>query len=210
VTDLAGLIEAAERGQFPPADFGVTYLPAPARTAAAVLGFTGHNVIAADVDAAWLDARVPAGDPSLPFNPPFLRDLELLLNARVNNIDMLALAPPRPGPPALALQKIEDQTHPRVRRALRYRSDVEVWSCPGGVLSIGRGLAGRWEIGLEVAPEFRGKGLGRALAEAARHLVPADRPVWAQIGVGTAASVRAFLAAGFVPIGEEALLVRQR
>lgn len=207
MSDLAGLIEAVERGDFPPVDFGVTHLSAPSRATAAVLGFTGHNVIAADVDAAWLDARVPAGDPSLPFNPPFLRDLELLLNARVNNIDMLALAAPLPGPPRLALAKIEDQTHPRVRRALRYRDDVEVWSCPGGVLSIGRGLAGRWEIGLEVSPECRGKGLGRALAEAATHLVPETRPIWAQIGVGNAASLRAFLAAGFIPVGEEALLV---
>jgi L-amino acid N-acyltransferase YncA len=53
----------------------------------------------------------------------------------------------------------------------------------------------------------RNSGLGRRLAVAARHLVP-DRPVWAQIAPGNAASVRAFLAAGFRPVGAEALLVR--
>ncbi|NUR85978.1 MAG: GNAT family N-acetyltransferase, partial [Nonomuraea sp.] len=33
-------------------------------------------------------------------------------------------------------------------------------------------------------------------------------PLWAQVAPGNAASVRAFLAAGYVPIGAEALLVR--
>lgn len=208
MTGLVGLIEAVERGEFPPTDMGVTHLPAPAPGEAAVLGFTAHNVVAADVDPQWLADVLPPGDPSLAFNPPFLRALEERLDRRVNNIDILTLAPPRSGPPDVALQKIEDQTHPRVRRALRYRTDVSVWSCAGGVLSIGRGLGGRWEVGLEVEPAYRGKGLGRALAAAASHLVPEDRPIWAQIGVGNAASVRAFLAAGFIPVGEEALLVR--
>ena len=208
MTGLAGLIEAVERGEFPPTDMGVTHLPAPAPSKAAVLGFTAHIVVAADVDPQWLADVLPPGDPSLAFNPPFLRVLEELLDLRVNNIDILTLAPPRSGPPEVALQKIEDQTHPRVRRALRYRTDVSVWSCAGGVLSIGRGLGGRWEIGLEVEPAYRRKGLGRALAAAASHLVPEDRPIWAQIGVGNAASIRAFLAAGFIPVGQEALLVR--
>lgn len=64
--------------------------------------------------------------------------------------------------------------------------------------------AGRWPI--EVDPGYRGHGLGRALASAARHLVPGDRPVWAQIAPANAASVRTFLAAGFRPVGAEALL----
>jgi RimJ/RimL family protein N-acetyltransferase len=37
--------------------------------------------------------------------------------------------------------------------------------------------------------------------------VPAEAVVWAQIAPGNAASVRAFLAAGFQPVGAEALLV---
>ena len=60
---------------------------------------------------------------------------------------------------------------------------------------------------LAVDERVQGQGLGRALAAAARHLVPEDRPVWAQIAPGNAASVRAFLAAGYSPIGAEALLV---
>jgi GNAT superfamily N-acetyltransferase len=78
-----------------------------------------------------------------------------------------------------------------------------------GVL-IGRGVAGRWEVALEVEPGYRGKGLGRELAVAARHLVPDGAALWAQIAPGNAASVRAFLAAGYRPAGAEVLLLRLR
>jgi len=77
---------------------------------------------------------------------------------------------------------------------------------PGGVVLIGRGIAGRWEVAVEVDEDQRGHGLGRSLARAARHLVPGGAPLWAQISPGNAASVRAFLAAGFQPVGSEALL----
>ena len=59
----------------------------------------------------------------------------------------------------------------------------------------------------EVDPGYRGRGLGRGLAAAARHLVPGGAPLWAQIAPGNAASVRAFLAAGYVLVGAEALLL---
>lgn len=57
---------------------------------------------------------------------------------------------------------------------------------------------------MEVAEEVRHRGLGRALATAARHL--ADEPVWAQVALGNARSLRAFQAAGYRPVGAEALL----
>ena len=44
---------------------------------------------------------------------------------------------------------------------------------------------------------------------AARHLVPPGTPVWAQVAPANAASVRAFLAAGFRPVGAEVLLARE-
>jgi hypothetical protein len=44
------------------------------------------------------------------------------------------------------------------------------------------------------------------LAAAARHLVPDGRPIWGQVAPGNAASLRAFLAAGYVPVGAEVLL----
>jgi L-amino acid N-acyltransferase YncA len=71
-------------------------------------------------------------------------------------------------------------------------------------------VAGRWEAAIEVDPQCRGNGLGSRLASAARHLVPDRAPVWAQIAPGNAASVRAFIRAGFRPIGAEALLTPAR
>ena len=74
------------------------------------------------------------------------------------------------------------------------------------MLLLGRGVAGRWEVAVEVDPGHRGAGLGRALVTAARHLIPDGAALWAQIAPGNAFSVRAFLAAGFRPVGAEALL----
>lgn len=207
---LAALLEGIERGEFPPADMGVTLVSPPSARDSAVLSTTAHVIVAADVTADWLAAHLPPRDPGAAFNPPFLGPLADVTGRRVNNIDVLALTPPRSGPPALSLSAIHDHDHPRVRRARRYRDDVTVYACDGGVLTIGRGLAGRWEVGLEVDPAYRGKGLGRAMAQAAAHLAPDERPIWAQIAAGNAASLRAFLAVGYRPVGQEALLVTHR
>lgn len=139
-------------------------------------------------------------------NPPFLTALCARLDQRMNNIDLVMLARPLTGAPPLSLDEVTDRGHPRVIRALRYRDDVRVWTCPGGMVLLGRGLGGRWEMAVEVDESARGRGLGRALALAARHLVPEERPLWAQVAPGNAASVRTILAAGYVPGGAEALL----
>ncbi len=46
---------------------------------------------------------------------------------------------------------------------------------------VGRGLCGRWEVGYEVEPEHRNAGRGRRLVAAARRLVPAGEPLFAQV-----------------------------
>lgn len=166
-------------------------------------------MIVADVDAAWVATRLPDGDLSAPLCPPFLSALAARLGRRVNSVDMLSVARPLPGRAVPGLRPVGAGEHPRLRRALRYRDDVRAWSVDGGLVVIGRGLAGRWEAAIEVEPAARGRGLGRALARAARALVPSEAPVWAQIAPGNAASVRAFLAAGFRPVGAEALLVNR-
>ena len=122
----------------------------------------------------------------------------------MNSIDIVMIAPRLIGRPPVPLSGVEARHHPRVQRALRYRE--EVWVTEGGLLVLGRGVGGRWELAVEVEPEHRSRGLGRALAIAGRHLVPGTA-LWAQITPGNSASVRAFLAAGFTPVGAEALLV---
>ncbi len=206
MTSLAGLLAQVERGEALPTDPRLSIVPAPDGNPA-VLSFPGRIVIAAELDPAWVAAHVPDGDLSAPMNPPFLHACERKLGRRVNSVDVLLLGPAAAGPPEVALREVADLDHPRVRRARRYRPHLRVLTTEGGVLVVGQGLAGRWEAAIEVDPAHRGRGLGRALASAARHLVPAGRPVWAQANPGNAASVRAFLAAGYRPVGAEALLV---
>jgi hypothetical protein len=100
--------------------------------------------------------------------------------------------------------------HPRVARSRAYREDLHVYSDPDGaaVLMLGHGLAGRWEVSIEVDPGQRDRGLGRTLAAAARRLVPQDEPLFAQVTPGNVASLRAFLAAGYRPIGSEVLFLK--
>ncbi|GIJ52047.1 N-acetyltransferase [Virgisporangium aliadipatigenens] len=202
---LEEVLAAVEDGVYPEPDGAVVAVPAVSGAKAGVVGFTGR-VYVVGVDQAFVDARLRTWDLGHAFVPPFLADLVDAFGVAPESVDMLGLASPLPGPPPLALTPIEDRDHPRVRRALGYRTEVRVWSCTGGTLILGRGLAGRREIALEVDPEHRGRGLGRALATSARHLT--DGPLWAQIAPGNAASVRALLDAGFRPVGQEVLLVR--
>jgi len=205
---LVAVLDDAAAGRFPPADGGVTIVPPPSARDAGVIGFTAHAVIFIDADPGWVAAQLPAGDLSGPLTPAFLQSLCTRTNRRAHSTDMLCVAPPLPGPPEIALMPEPDLGHPRIARALHYRDEVRAWRADGGVVLIGRGVAGRWETAVEVDPERRCRGLGRALAAAARHLVPGGAPVWAQIAPANATSVRAFLAAGFKPVGAEAHLVR--
>jgi GNAT superfamily N-acetyltransferase len=203
---LAALLHDVAAGRYPPPDGSVTIFPQPSARDAGVISFTAHSVIFIDVDPVWVRGQLPPGDLSGPLLPPFLQAMCAKTGRRVNNIDLICVTAPRSGRPPLTLSPARAVSHPRVARALRYRDDVRVWEAPGGIVMLGRGVAGRWEVGIEVEPGYRGKGLGRELALAARHLVPGGAPLWAQIAPGNAASIRAFLAAGYEPVGAEALL----
>lgn len=203
---LSELLRRAAEGDPPPADGGVSVLPQGAEATPAVLAFTAHHVVVADVPEEWVRARLPVDDLSAPLNPPFLTALCAATGREVNNIDAVLVATGPAVAPGLGLTPADDRTHERVRRAEDFRTDIRVWTCPGGLVLLGRGVGGRWEVAAEVDPEFRGKGLGRALFAAARALAPQDVPVWAQVAPGNAASLRAVLAAGYRPVGAEVLL----
>jgi GNAT superfamily N-acetyltransferase len=203
---LAGILSEAAAGRFPPADGGVTILPPLSPRDPGVFGFTAHAVIVTDADRDWVLSQLPPGDLAGPLSSAFLQALCQATGRSAGSIDVLSVAEPIPGPPPLDLLPERDAEHPRVRRALRYRDDVRAWCTDGGIVLLGRGVAGRWETAIEVDPLARGRGLGRALALAARHLVPDGEPLWAQVAPANAASVRAFLAAGFESIGAEVLL----
>lgn len=203
---LAAIVEAAAGGCFPPADGGVTVVGQDGMRDAGVIAFTAHSVVFTDEDPVWVRAQLAAVgcDPlAAAMNPRFLAALLERSGRRTDTVDLLAVAAPLPGEPPVALREIDDPGHPRVVRARSRRDGVRVWAADGGVLVLGRGVAGRWEAAVEVEEAARHRGLGRALATAARHLVPG--PVWSQVAAGNARSVRAFQAAGYRPVGAESL-----
>ncbi|HVX47136.1 MAG TPA: GNAT family N-acetyltransferase [Mycobacteriales bacterium] len=201
---LPDLLAAIAAGTRLPAD-GTVDVVAPSRSGeAAVLAFTGRTLIVADVDPGWVRTVLPDGDLSAPLCPPFLTLLAERTGRTTHGIDLVSVAAPTMEPPPEGLRRTPERDHPRVRRALSYRRDVRVWTLDEGTLILGRGVGGRREVAVEVEPQHRGRGLGRILARAARSL--STEPVWAQVAPGNAASVRAFLAAGYRPVGSESLL----
>jgi hypothetical protein len=177
-----------------------------------VFGFTAHHVIAAAVDETTIRQRLDPDDLSQPMSAGFLLFLAGWLGADPGTFDLIMVAPPADrADDSLELWRRTDLSeHPRVRRASRFRPEVSIYADrqtgdPDGVLILGRGVAGRWEMAYEVAARARCRGLGRRLAAAASSLVHDDAPVFAQVAPGNVASVRACLAAGYRAIGCEVL-----
>jgi hypothetical protein len=204
--NLAEVFARIERHERLPVDPWLEFMPAPSPQRAAVLSFPAYVIVAADVDRRWVDSHLAGADFAAPSAPPFLGALERRLRLEAGALDVLLVAARLPGPPPVDLTRVNGSDHPRAARAHRYRSDVRIFTSPHGVVVLGRGVAGRWEAAVEVDLAARDQGRGRTLAVAARHLLPEDRPVWAQVAPGNAASLRAFLAAGYVPVGSEVLL----
>jgi len=129
----------------------------------------------------------------------------------VGSLDLVMVR--RAGAPVTdPLEPIDRSTHPRVRRALHHRRGVVVLGDERGIVTIGTGLAERREISIELTDVVHGNGTGRDLIAAALStsgFVDPDEFLFAQVAPGNAASVRMFLACGFVPIGSEVLLERR-
>jgi hypothetical protein len=204
---LAEVLRLAADGRFPPADGKVERLASPKDPVGAVLAFTGHHLVAADVDRRWLSSALPAGDLSAPVAASFLVALSRHIAAHPRSLDVVLAAVGDGAPPELALEEAAPGfTHPRLARATRYRREVRAFhDADGAVLVLGRGLAGRNEVAIELDARSWAQGRGRALARSALGLVPPGEAVFAQVAPGNAASIRCFLSAGYRPIGAEVL-----
>ncbi|GAP51890.1 GNAT family N-acetyltransferase [Streptomyces azureus] len=205
---LRDILDAAARGVFPPADGGTTIVSQPSARDAGVIAFTAHSVVFTDEDPDWVRRTLAGTDCdrlAATMNVRFLAALMDRTGRASDTVDVLLTGAALPGEPPLALTEIDDPGHPRVASARRRRDDVRVWAADGGVLVLGRGVAGRWEVAVEVDEGVRHRGLGRRLAAAGRHLA-GGTPVWAQVAAGNARSLRAFQAAGYRPAGSEVLL----
>ncbi len=174
---------------------------------ALVVGGTAWHVVAADVDPAWVAAQVAPDPIEVPLGARFLSALADEVGAEPGVLDAVLVAPPVPVTAGLDLVEVAPGEHPRVIRALAHRTGVRVWTTPDadGLVTLGRGVCGRWEVAVEVEPAARGRGLGTALAVASPGLVPDGAPLWAQVAPANTASLRSFLAAGWRPVAAEVL-----
>jgi len=157
-------------------------------------------------------ARLDPADVGSCVAPDFLAWLGERLGVRPGVLDVVVAAHGS-GRPTGRLRPLSNAIdHPRLRRAQRMRSEVSAWTDSGqrAIVTLGRGLGLRWEISIEVDRDHRAAGLGRRLvADALGEVFPGE-PVFAQIAAGNASSLRAFLAAGFKPIGSEVCFPRAR
>jgi hypothetical protein len=171
----------------------------------AVVGLSGHFVLAADAPEDWVREQLPEGDLLAPLGPRFLAALGRRLGRRDDGVDMLLAARGVAG--GARVRQVEPGDHPRVLRAHAHREEVRAYEADEGqtTLVLGRGLAHRWEVAVEVVPEARCRGLARRAFMDARKLVGPSAVLFAQAAPANAASVRALLGAGFQPIAAEVL-----
>lgn len=208
VNTVEELFARLARGQYPEFDGMTSVMPAPSGAVAAVLAFTGHHVVAADVDPVWVESRCPPMDLAAPLKPEFLLALGQYVDCEASSLRLVFCATGISGAPDLELREVgAEGGHPRVTRAHHYRTAVRVYETPDGqgLLTLGRGLGGRWEAGFEVSPRYRNRGLGRALVAASRYLIEPGGGLFMQTAIGNIASLRAILAGGFAPVGAEVL-----
>jgi hypothetical protein len=203
---LAAVLEAAAAGSFPPPDGEVEVLAPDPWGWRAVVAFTGHAYVLADVDPDELRAAGAHGYGGAS-HPPAL-SFVAGPGGTIGSVDAVLVARAAPGPVLPRRDDLED--HPRVRRARHHRRDVEVYADDDGLVVLGRGLVGRREMAVELFDPAAagGAGHGRRLIRAGlAALAPGER-CWAQVSPGNAASLRAFLACGFVPVGSEVIVQR--
>ena len=204
---LSYFLDAVD-GRFPPADGGVSVLPALPGGLESSVAFTGHAVIATALSTADVRARKPDGF-GASLAPDFLRYLAGP-TGWINVIDA-TLAGRGTGGTARLEPLADADDHPRVRHARQLRTNVRVFGDERGLITLADGLAGRVELSVELhCPQDGSHGHGRSLITDALSLVPDGEPVFAAVSPGNARSLRAFLAAGLTPIGAEVLLRPER
>lgn len=207
---LLSLYLDAARGVFPPVDGAVTVLPPLPDGLECSVAFTGHAVVATALPEPEVRALGPDGFGGS-LTPAFLRALAGP-DGWIETLDATLTAPGCGGPPRLGPAGPADHAHPRVRHARQLRRDVRVFADRRGLVTLAAGLGGRCELSIELRDPDHGaaSGDGRGLLRDALTLVPSGEPVFAAVAPGNARSLRAFLAAGFVPVGSEVVLRPRR
>lgn len=201
---LAEIFAATADGVFPPADGTIRVVPRPTPLdLEAVVEFTASAVVATNLAASEILAQDVDAYGEI-VSPDFLR--WLAGPAGIIGCHDAVLVRRGTGRGTLPIRTDLDD-HPRVAASRSRRTDVTVHGDERGLITVGRGLADRWEVSVELLGKTRhGEGIGRVLISEAVGFVPEDEPVFASVAPGNAASLRAFLSCGFTPIGAEVIL----
>ena len=145
---LAAQLDALARGDYPPFDAEVDVFPSPGGMNDIVIGFTGHSVIAADIDPAIVRPVLEPGNLSQTLSAPFLAWLGEHLGSRPGTLDALLVAPGTGAGAPPDWHETDDRSHARVQEAMRFRIVERVFEIDGGgTVLIGRGVCDRREVG---------------------------------------------------------------
>jgi hypothetical protein len=203
---LRVILERAAGESFPAADGGAEVMAPDEAGTRAVVAFAGHAYVLADLEPAELEALGADG-----YGGASKQDVLRAVARPDREIGSLDVVLVTTGGGGDRLERRRDlDHHPRVQRAAHHRRDVEVYGDEIGIVIIGRGLVGRRELSVELLdPAAGGRGEGRRLIRAGLAALPPGEWCWAQVAPGNAASLRAFLACGFVPVCSEVLITRR-
>jgi hypothetical protein len=202
------ILESAAEGRYPPVDGLVELLPRFSDSPhECVVEFTGHAYVLSDVSQQDFD-RLGADGFGGVVQPEVLRSLAGR-NGWIGSHDVLLCQRGLGRANALALRTDLDD-HYRVQHARVLRREVKVFGDERGLVTLGRGVADRTEISIEVAQTDRSKGFARSLLADAIGLVDEGAWCFAEVSPGNAASLRAFLAADWKPIGAEVVYTPKR
>jgi hypothetical protein len=209
VHPLATLIAEAAEGRFPAID-GDWHRVTPWRPdLEAVIGFTGHAVLAVAEDVTDLELKALGVDGFGGAYHPRVISTLAGPDGWIESLDLIMVGrgtgPKRPVPGGKLVPRPDLADHPRARYAAGMRAETTVLGYAqaerSAVVIIARGLAGLTELSFELEPERRSHGSGATLIADAVNTVPTGELVVAQVAPGNAKSLRSLLAAGFVPIG---------
>ena len=142
VHPLLPVLLAAAQGVFPAVDGGVSFCSPLPGGLDAVVSFTGHAYVATALPRGAFD-DVPLDGYGSALHPAVLLRLAGP-RGRVGDTDAVLV---RSGTGGGDLpQRVDLDEHPRVRHARALRADVRVHGDDRGLITLGRGLAGRTEI----------------------------------------------------------------
>lgn len=208
---LGRLLTEALAGRFPPVDGGWRRVDPWLAGVEGVVAVTGHAVLCIGDDVPDEELEQLGVDGYGGAHHPAVA-LLLAGGGHVDVLDVLLVAAGTGAGPGPLVPRDDLADHPRALHALAVRADVQVlgWASGAAPVLLSRGIGGLPELSIELPDGDPGRGSGRELIGAARGLVPAGEPMVACVAPGNARSLRAFLAARFVPVGSVQLIVPER